>query len=131
MITLVMNSLAQMMRESRESNNQMMEVILNRLGPPSSAASAAVDTPLNGPTTPSLVTLKPSEVYLFNPSSRQDDKSARIFVERIRDAKKAYKSYPEKLALLLPRCLDNDVAHTWYTALSDIKKDDMALDPAN
>jgi hypothetical protein len=77
------------------------------------------------------VTLKPSEVYLFKPTSRQDDKSARIFMERIRDAKKVYKSHPEKLVLLLPRCLDNDIAHTWYTALSDLEKDEMAAAPAN
>lgn len=31
-------------------------------------------------------TLKPSEIYLFKSTSRQDEHSARIFIERIRDA---------------------------------------------
>ena len=63
-------------------------------------------------------TLKPSEIYLFKPTNRQDEKSARIFIERITDAQKTYKDHIAKLAMLLSRSLDNEVAHTWYSALS-------------
>ena len=67
-------------------------------------------------------TLKPSEVYLFKPTSQRDDRSARIFIERITDATHIYQSQPQKLALLLPRCLDNEIAHVWYSALTDYEK---------
>ncbi|ERF74442.1 hypothetical protein EPUS_09487 [Endocarpon pusillum Z07020] len=74
----------------------------------------------------SNMTLKPSELYLFKPTSRQDEKSARIFVERIEDARRIYKNQSEKLALLLPRCLDNEIAHAWYSALSLEDKDALS-----
>ncbi len=70
-------------------------------------------------------TLKPSEIYLFKPTNRQDDKSARIFIERIIDAQKTYRDHIAKLAILLSRCLDNEVAHTWYSALSTGDKDSL------
>jgi hypothetical protein len=39
-------------------------------------------------------TLKPSEVYLFKPTSQRDDRLVRIFIKRIIDATHIYQSQP-------------------------------------
>ena len=79
---------------------------------------------------PKEQSLKPSEIYLFKPTSRQDERSARIFIERIRDAQELYKTQLPKLVTVLPRCLDNEVAHAWYSALADSDRTLLAQAPA-
>jgi hypothetical protein len=75
-------------------------------------------------------TLKPSEIYLIKPTSRQDERSARIFIERIRDAQELYKDQFSKLATVLPHRLDNEIAHAWYSALADSDRILLAQAPA-
>lgn len=74
---------------------------------------------MDGLPTSKQQTLKPSEIYLIKPTSRQDERSARIFIERIRDAQELYKDQFSKLATVLPHRLDNEIAHAWYSALAD------------
>ena len=77
--------------------NETLERILERLDKPVESTSS---------------TLKSSELYLFKSTSRQNEISVRIFVERIEDVRRIYKNQSEKLALLLPRYLDNEITYT-------------------
>ncbi|KAF7502142.1 hypothetical protein GJ744_006984 [Endocarpon pusillum] len=100
---------------------EILERIVERLNPKPPKSSQSPES--------SNVTIKPSEIYEFKPTSRQDERSARIFIERIQDAKATYQDHIPKLAMALPRCLFNEVAHTWFSALSEADKYDIRTSP--
>lgn len=70
-----------------------------------------------------------SEIYLFRPTSRQDGRSAGSFIERISNAQKTYKDHA-RLVMLLYRCLDNEIAHEWYSRLPRTDKKDLLQSPS-
>ena len=117
------------LNRNMESHAEAMRAIVaglnTRQGSSSPSRSSSADRSRDR-----TLTLKPSEIYLFKPTSRQDTKSARIFHQRITDAMLIYKDQEQKLALLLPRYLNNEIAHTWYAALSITEKEHLALSSA-
>lgn len=65
---------------------------------------------LDKPSESTNLNIKPAEVHLFKPTSRRDDRAARLLIERIRAAMLTYKDQLPKLDLLLSRCLNNEIA---------------------
>ena len=59
------------------------------------------------------------DIYFFKPTSHQDDRAARVFIERIRSVEEIYKNHVKQLAMSLFHCLDNEIAQIWYAALPE------------